>query len=163
TRCFSVLPHMSPRARQRESESLQLHHYTGRHVISMQSNLLRRRRPLLGFSLVELLVVISIIVILVALFLPAVQPALEDSRRMSCSNNMKQIGLACHNYMDAHKEFPPPYVRSPSTNIISLVLPFMEQQQIADIYDYSFDWNHINNRPAIDNEIEMLRCPTAPI
>jgi prepilin-type N-terminal cleavage/methylation domain-containing protein len=90
-----------------------------------------RRR---GFTLVELLVVIAIIGVLVALLLPAVQAAREAARRSQCSNNLKQIGLAMHNYADVHKAFPPAAmtVGQHSATAFVFVLPFIEQGPLYD-------------------------------
>ena len=98
-----------------------------------------------GFTLVELLVVIAIIGILVALLLPAVQAAREAARRMSCSNNLKQFGLALHNYHDVHKTFPygtNPHIdpawqtQCPKGSQLFKLMPFMEQDNIYDLVDF---------------------------
>lgn len=101
-----------------------------------------------GFTLVELLVVIAIIGILVGLLLPAVQAAREAARRMQCSNNMKQLGLAAHNYHDAHKKFPIGHhlagtVVGTSTRGLGYnwsfgLLPFVEQSSLFSQFNNSF-------------------------
>jgi len=109
-----------------------------------------RRRP--GFTLVELLVVIAIIGILVALLLPAVQSAREAARRMQCSNNIKQIALASHNFHDTYKRLPPGILSQDSArNSITgghqyighlvYLMPFMEQQPLFDRIDAALDIN----------------------
>jgi prepilin-type N-terminal cleavage/methylation domain-containing protein len=104
-------------------------------------------RPASGFTLVELLVVIAIIGILVGLLLPAVQAAREAARRMSCQNNMKQLGLALHNFESAYKKLPPGYLGPTRNNpdpfiaigsggnqqyysVFVYLLPFMEQNSL---------------------------------
>lgn len=93
-----------------------------------------------GFTLVELLVVIAIIGVLVGLLLPAVQAAREAARRMSCSNNLKQISLAMHNYHDTHSSFPAgAWGWGWGTWQIS-VQPFMEQGNLYELYDHNNKW-----------------------
>ena len=137
-----------------------------------------------AFTLVELLVVIAIIGILVALLLPAVQAARGAARRIQCSNQMKQLGLATLNYEDTNKELPPAYTGTsgssdPHHNIIAFILPFIEQQAIADKYDMSVDWNDKfdprgsrgggggTQKPYYNDQvrlarIDMLICPVTP-
>ncbi len=97
---------------------------------------------ILGFTLVELLVVIAIIGILIGLLLPAVQAAREAARRMECTNKLKQLGIALHNYVDANKSLPAgnaPGVINNSTSgrysVFFALLPYMEQQQAYDAYN----------------------------
>ncbi len=100
-------------------------------------------RSLHGFTLIELLVVITIIGILIALLLPAVQAAREAARRLQCSNNFKQIGLALLNYESARGSFPPAmiYIDSPrwfvSPTWSAFILPFMESTSLYEQYNYS--------------------------
>ncbi|TWT86489.1 Type II secretion system protein G precursor [Pseudobythopirellula maris] len=90
-----------------------------------------------GFTLVELLVVIAIIGILVALLLPAVQSAREAARRTQCKNNLKQMGLAIHNYHDTTRKLPPGRVGEHQKTWMALILPFMEEANVADLWDDS--------------------------
>src|SRR6187455_241353 len=97
-----------------------------------------------GFTLVELLVVIAIIGILVALLLPAVQSAREAGRRSQCQNNLKQIGLAIHNFHDTKNHLPsstrPLSGGTVRHGVFVYLLPFIEQKGLWDQYDLSVSW-----------------------
>jgi prepilin-type N-terminal cleavage/methylation domain-containing protein/prepilin-type processing-associated H-X9-DG protein len=129
-----------------------------------------------GFTLVELLVVIAIIGVLVALLLPAVQAARESARRMQCTNQMKQLGLALHNFHDVNKVFPPSIdelTASPSTSTlwkaswVPYILPYIEQQSLFQLYRFDRDWqdtatnDNANTGPTKKN-IPGFLCPSAP-
>lgn len=120
-----------------------------------------------GFTLVELLVVIAIIGILVALLLPAVQAAREAARRMQCSNNLKQIGLALHNYHDVQRSLPLGRWGSASFpnktyGTHSLLLPYIEQQNVYSIIDFTKPWDDAANLPACSTPIPTYLCPSDP-
>ncbi|MEM1225030.1 MAG: DUF1559 domain-containing protein [Planctomycetota bacterium] len=126
-----------------------------------------RRRN--AFTLVELLVVIAIIGVLVGLLLPAVQAAREAARRMQCSNHLKQIGLAMHNYESTFKKFPPSAIvdlsvtstgNNGSWGVHGRILPYLEQGNIYDAVDLSLAWD---GQDAIDGlKIPTYACPSDP-
>lgn len=120
---------------------------------------MRRHRS--AFTLVELLVVIAIIGILVALLLPAVQAAREAGRRTQCLNNLKQIGLAVHNYHDVHQVFP--FGQGGTGNrysALSLLLPFMEQNNLHSQIDFTQPPAAAINDVPRRMEVPMFRCPS---
>ena len=115
-----------------------------------------------GFTIVELLVVITIIGVLIALLLPAVQATREAARRMQCSNHLKQIGLAILHYEHAHSVFPPAYTRVPAHNMLAFLLPYVEQRAVFERYRFDKDWSAPENKAARDIDIALFVCPSAP-
>lgn len=123
-------------------------------------------RPLHGFTLVELLVVIAIIAILVALLLPAVQAAREAARRVSCTNNLKQLGLAIHSFQTALGIYPPSFVIEPgsslktnngSWSIHGRILPYIEQSHTYNHVHLDLGWDTPENK---STGIPFVRIPT---
>ncbi|MEX1232552.1 MAG: DUF1559 domain-containing protein [Planctomycetaceae bacterium] len=114
-----------------------------------------------GFTLIELLVVIAIIAILIALLLPAVQQAREAARRTQCKNNLRQIGLGLHNYLDAFARFPPSYCAVPGMTTTvggqwsyrARILPYMEQANLQNLINWNLAYSAQLN-------VAIARVPT---
>lgn len=131
------------------------------------------RKSARGFTLIELLVVIAIIAILIALLLPAVQQAREAARRSQCKNNLKQLGLAIHNYESTYNRTPPAGEFTLSdrttrtftrTSFFTSILPYVEQQALYNKMSMNLPYNHQNvsadHRLAVKTSIQAFLCPS---
>jgi prepilin-type N-terminal cleavage/methylation domain-containing protein len=126
----------------------------------------RNNRP--AFTLVELLVVIAIVGILIALLLPAIQAAREAARRTQCANNLRQLGLATHNYMAAVKVVPPAvdWTKTTTANwsVLARLLPYVEDTSLHGLIDFRYNYNDLAKAPqhakVTEMRVPMLVCPS---
>jgi prepilin-type N-terminal cleavage/methylation domain-containing protein/prepilin-type processing-associated H-X9-DG protein len=134
-------------------------------------------RPRPAFTLIELLVVIAIIGLLIGLMLPAVQKVREAANCIQCRNNLRQIGLALHNFESVNKVFPPGYISRPSDpamgpvdpqfndagpgwSWMAILLPYLEQETLSRQFNLNLPCFHPANAPAAAMPIVIFRCPS---
>ena len=119
-----------------------------------------------AFTLIELLVVIAIIGVLLGLLLPAVQKVREAANRTRCQNNMRQIGIALHNYYEAKKYFPgnhrPSALKSVRERWFTKLLPYLEQDNLWQLYDQTSNWDAPVNLPVTSVPLAVAVCPSTP-
>jgi prepilin-type N-terminal cleavage/methylation domain-containing protein/prepilin-type processing-associated H-X9-DG protein len=160
----------------------ELPHIQNGAFMATHKSIIRNRH---AFTLIELLVVIAIVGILVSLLLPAVQSAREAARRTQCQNNLRQLGLAAHNFEGQH-QYLPPATLDPTPNDTTrngyyarcaqrygvtnngchswaaLILPFIEQSNLHDQYKWDADWRALANKPIRSTFMKAYVCPTTP-